>query len=251
MKKRLIIFWSVLCFTTTCSKTYASELPSAQSVLARCGGQFAGSAPAFNYYAEGTLTAGDTRRDSGAVLYQIKGIDKFRAEFNFSSGQESTIVNRGVGHRVHGNVRSKQAAWITDYFLPEVVPQLFCTENLGPNLKATSVGLESVSGRSVVRIAIHRKATGRPTDDIDYLASEVDLFIDADSFQVLKIKTWAFSPETPDNRSVFEIFLSDYRDVNGILLPFHISHYSNGQKLDDVVLNSVRTDQPLSDSLFE
>ena len=55
--------------------------------------------------------------------------------------------------------------------------------------------------------------------------------------------------ETPIGRVPTEIDFADYRDVNGIKLPFHISYvWLDGR--DSIVLNEIRTNVPIDEAKF-
>jgi hypothetical protein len=221
------------------------------AALGVCGATIAPAMATLNYYAEGTITPANVRKSPGAVIYKLKGMGRVRSDFNFPDRQESIVVNKGVGYRTRGSNSMREPLWATDFYLPEFVPQLLCAANLRADFSVIYKGADSVNGRPVYHFEVHETGGQNPTASIDYLTSEVHLYLDQASLQVVKVKTWAFSPETPDNRSVFEIYFDDFRNVSGLWLPFHITHFSSGKKLDDIVLNSVRTDLINPDSDFD
>ena len=43
----------------------------------------------------------------------------------------------------------------------------------------------------------------------------------------------------------------DYRDIEGHLVPFHVTVYAEGRKAEEFVWNSVAFDETLGDEIFE
>ena len=82
---------------------------------------------------------------------------------------------------------------------------------------------------------------------MESLISEYHLWIDQQSFVVLKTATYLFSPNAIENRSLWETFYSEYRTVNGILMPFHLDNFLSGQSFSTTTFSSIRIDDaPLS-----
>jgi hypothetical protein len=94
-----------------------------------------------------------------------------------------------------------------------------------------------------------------PTDstppDIEDLTSEVHIWIDQTSSLVLKIRTFDFSPETPQNRTPVDTFYGNYQQVGTSLVPFRLARYIAGQKDSDIVFTSVSLTASNPDSDFQ
>lgn len=118
---------------------------------------------------------------------------------------------------------------------------------------AEYIGTEMVEGHSVSHLRFHMAARGKSKhqDAVEELLSESHVFIDSATNRVVSIRTWVFSPETVENRSVWEAVYSDYRDVDGVLMPFHIQDHIAGQPHRETVLTSVQTDANISETDFQ
>ena len=78
----------------------------------------------------------------------------------------------------------------------------------------------------------------------------VTLFIDASTHLPVK-KTFSWRDPTDKQRNVEDEVYDKYRAVQGIMTPFSITRYYNGEMSYQRFLNSVSYDKGLSDSLFE
>ena len=86
---------------------------------------------------------------------------------------------------------------------------------------------------------------------VEAALSEYHVYVDKQSLVVLKTSSFVFSPTNLQNRSIWEAYYSDYRSVRGMLVPFHVENYLDGQKIQDMVFSDVQVGMPLSNAEFQ
>jgi hypothetical protein len=207
-----------------------------------------------SYYAEGEIALAGDGSLSQHIVWKTKGRDLFRQEVTEGENTIVSIVNRGHGSRTRKAVRTNLPEHATAYFRPEYIPALSCTIDRGrAGMVAEYLGQAVVVGETAdhIRFSIASNGKDKKIDDLENLISEYHVFISTVSHRVLATRTWVFSPEAVQNHSSWETFFTDYRDVNGVLMPFHIENRLNGQKVRDIVLSVVREDASISDNDFQ
>jgi hypothetical protein len=237
---------AMCCAAQTPAGTSTSQL-SVSTLLSTCSGNVLPSV--INLYLEATVTP--VGGSAGAAIIRIKGTDHFRIDYNMPARQYTSSIVAGAGFRLENGTKKTQPSFSTQFYRPEFLPALMCAWSLGNGTDARVLGQETLDGRQVYHLLFRATPKGTADDAFDGIASELHLFIDATTGMVVKSKQWAFSPHTIDNRSVFETTFDDYRPINGLMVPFHITHYSSGSKLDDVVVTSARTDLSFTEADFQ
>src|SRR5207249_3003952 len=103
--------------------------------------------------------------------------------------------------------------------------------------------------------AHHLRLSMLPTDstppEMEDLMSEIHVWIDQSSSLVLKIRTFDFSPETPQNRTPVDTLFGNYQQVSGAMIPFRLVRYIAGQKDSDIVFTNISLNASNPDSDFE
>jgi hypothetical protein len=95
-------------------------------------------------------------------------------------------------------------------------------------------------------------AAEKPAEQITILNAQnqgVTLYFDSLTHLPLK-KSFTWRDPTDKERNVEEEIYDNYRPVQGIMTPFSITRYYNGDMSNQRFLNSVNYNQSLSDSLF-
>ncbi len=102
--------------------------------------------------------------------------------------------------------------------------------------KAELIGMEQFDNRPVYNLQF--------TFEDDYV---VNYFMDASEFVVLKVR----STETEQGQTFkSEIIYRDYKDVDGVLIPYRIEMLVNGQVTQIFIINNVEFDVAVDDSIF-
>jgi outer membrane lipoprotein-sorting protein len=100
---------------------------------------------------------------------------------------------------------------------------------------AKLIGTEEVEGTETFKIKLEKE------DDITYY------FIDAENFVIIKLTNLV-----KVNESVIEseTYFSNYKEVNGIIMPFGMEQRSNGQSQSLVTIEEIEFDVEVDESIF-
>jgi outer membrane lipoprotein-sorting protein len=184
-----------------------------------------------------------------AVTITTKAKDRLR--YDLPDGR-STFVSQGEGTLVTKGERHSLPLWTTKYQRPEHIPALSMLGTYtDTQLNVVYVGQESVAGRLCHHIEIFAAPSDGTPPDTERLLSEYHAWIDAETFVLAKTRTYMFSTKIIENRSAVENTFNDYRLVSGMLIPFRITHFSNGSQLSETVLTDITFNVGVADSAFE
>ena len=191
---------------------------------------------------------------SAELILKSKGEAKIRWEMNSTGSQEAITINSGRGRSTRNGHGNALPTWQTKYARQEHFPAMLCVSELQrPNTNILYLGEETVENASAHHIKISAKSKGNSPrwDAAENVISEFHIFLDSQSFVVLKTMRYAFSPEAIENRSKLENYYSNYQQVNGTLMPFTITTFLDGQKLRVISFDHVQLDSVISDAEFE
>jgi len=203
---------------------------------------------------QGTASA-PGKSESRAFTIKAKGTNLFRLEAA-EPGQAPTVavVNRGRPSRQTREGWKGGPSANTRHRRADHIPALMLAQELlRADLSATYVGLEDVEGRGAHRIRLARVSStlGNELDQRLTKNSEMDVFVDAQTFLVVKL-SYVHLTETDWRRGLpMEIHYSDYRNLGGVLIPTFQRRVFNGQPLSDMRISSVAFNVGLADSEFE
>ncbi len=223
--------------------------PQAIALLSRCTATMGTFGRADTLLATGRLSYADGKSEPETIVIMSIGPDRVRREATKSSGRQVSIMNGMRGRINHGGLVDRLPYWQLKYARPEYIPAALCSYDLTrPLMSVVYVGLETVGHIQLfVPVQNQEKNLGR----FEPLISDFHLYLDAQTFTVVKTKTLAFSPNAIENHSDWETYYTEYRAVDRVLMPFRISNLLGGQKLWDIVFTSVQTNVPLAASNFE
>jgi hypothetical protein len=202
-----------------------------------------------DYTAIGTMTYYlDLNRNlQGSVRVRGKGLSQFRIDANLPSGirSESTDglttikTEDGLVQQLHSQSPLDPARLALPYLQLGVA-----LSSRGRNLLYK--GIVDVDGHSAHDIQVQHviaSALGQDSDMSAYLA--VDFFVDASTFQIVMMQ------DVIPNHLVRQIRYSDFRLINGVLLPFSISSSMHGQNMWLINLTDINFNSGLQDSDFQ
>jgi len=224
---------------------------AAQSVAALIRGM-----PVADVTLNGTVTriAGSDQQ-SGTVTLLAKGFSESRVDLNLSGGFRSEVRNSlsgfnqgnwigidGVAHAISLHNCFTDAGW----FFPALGTLAAVAGN--PKVVFSYVGLENSQQTPLQHIQAYTVSASLPEAQ---QLSTMDFYLDA---KTLLPSIIAFD-EHPDNDQTVDIAVavafSDYRNVNGAMIPFHIQRYVyNGLTLD-IQLASAGINSGIPDSQFK
>lgn len=196
--------------------------------------------------ATGTLTSFRTGTTSPLTM-KTHGTDYIRNEVGdfvfIRSGFSGKTRSGGKDHKIaYHSVAYKRAE-----HLPAL---LLLSEVESPTLQCILVGTETVNGV----VASHIRLSVVPPDSLDVqaedLISETHVWIDQQGL-VVKARIFIFSPQILQNRSPVDLYYSDYRQMDGFLVPFHISREIAHHKDSEIVFDSIDVKAKLSEADFQ
>ena len=197
--------------------------PRAVAILARCAAAM-GTHQLQDSYVAGTITPADPREPASTVVSSTKGLELVRHDVSDANGTRTMVVRFGKGHSVQAGTVRPLARSLAAYYIPEHVPALACSVvDLRPVMNLRYVGQEAVGPRTAHHLVLEMRSRNPRLADIVQLLSEYHVYIDTETFVVLKTTHFVFSPDNVENRSRWSAYYSDYRTVNGVLMPFHIT----------------------------
>jgi len=239
---------SLVLAQTTPTPQPVSRDTRALALLSQCATTM-GSAAILDTYGTGTLTPTNPSGPSATIVSRSKGT-KMRNDITRASGVQTFALGATGGWSTQQGNRTTMPYAAFAYPRPEYVPALACIiDPSRPNMNVALVGVEQVGGKA----AYHVKFNVSPSanDDSESAISEFHIFLDQQSFIVLKAQNYVFDPKALPNRSKWETYYSDYRTINGALMPFQIENYLAGQKVANITFNSVQINTGVPDSAFE
>lgn len=161
------------------------------------------------------------------------------------------IRNGSSGKTRYGGKDHELAPHILAYKRPENLPALLILSEIeSPSLNCVLLGSEMVNGAptSHIRLSV---APPDPRDAAaEDLISETHVWIDQQGL-VVKARVFNFSPQVLENRSPVDLYYSDYRLVDGFLVPFHIVREVDRQKDADITFTSIILNASLSPADFQ
>lgn len=103
--------------------------------------------------------------------------------------------------------------------------------------KITLAGKEDVSGKPAYKLKVEKKSGKTET-----------IYVDAASF--LEVKTVA-TRSMMGNEMEIETYTTDYRPVNGFLIPFNIDSKAEGNSIMTVTIDKAEGNVPVEDAIFK
>jgi len=193
-----------------------------------------------------TRTAGSDVQTGPATLYG-KGQNESRLNLNLSGGQRTEIRNYANS--------SPQGEWMASDGSPNAFAQFNCLTDAvwffpalsslasasDPNQTLSYVGLEMLNGASVQHL---RSIWFRQP------ISQTDFYLDATTLLPVSISLNVHADDDSSINIPVQVQFSNYQDVNGVFVPYHIQQVLNGSLLLDFTVSATAFNSGLSDSLF-
>ena len=208
-----------------------------------------------DYTASGTMPFGTTDQSSQVNLTIMEHRPfQFRMDANAPSGVTSLSID-------HGKAKTMVAdgGIFDSSTIPELSPDTLVFPHLllagavvSPFFTVLYKGVVEVGGHSAhdIRIQITLPDGIDPKGVIPELTA-TDVFVDSSTFQLLASRDTIHPIKNNQIGYPHEIQYSDYRSVNGVLIPFSITELFNSQQSRALHLNSMNFNSGLTDSQFE
>ena len=111
------------------------------------------------------------------------------------------------------------------------------------------IGKEDMEGTEVYKLKMVDKPKENVTDSVDVEEpAERYIYMDAENFVILKTK---MNKKMRGAEIEFETFQSNYKDVDGIIMPFSMETKMKGKTVNQISVDTVKFNVELNDSIFE
>jgi hypothetical protein len=167
------------------------------------------------------------------MLIQVQGTEIVQAY----DGVDAWMINPFMGGKDPVKMTEEQALEFKD--------QKFEDEFIDYKKKGhevTLMGNEEVEGVKCYKIQLIKNKNNDKED-----VTEVHYF-DAENF--VPILQVSYVRVGPDKGKEVKTYLSDYQDVNGLMMPFFIEQKMNGQSFQKITIEKAFTNEPMEDSMF-
>ncbi len=187
------------------------------------------------------------------ITMKSKGLRETRVELQMPKGANVRIVNQGQGAilRPDGSVKS---LFSNNTFAEHVnhVPALsILAEYANGNVNLLYQGVQQVQGQSEDVIEVDFVPNLDPVQAPHFASMSRTLFFVNQSTKLVdKIQSTPFYEGAAKDTFTEEVYLADYRSVNGLLVPFRQTVFINGNLDSDITFTSVNLNVGLSDAEF-
>lgn len=237
----LVLFAAALCQPPPVRDPQALAL-AAQSVAALAGGStvidvtLSGSV---------TRTAGSDVQTGTATLYG-KGQNESRLDLNLSNDQRTEIRNY---------VGTPQGEWIGPDGTPIPFAQFNCLTDavwFFPALSSLALASDSNQTLSYVGLETLNGASVQHLRSVWYgqQISQTDFYLDSTTLLPVSIGLNVHADSDSSLNIPIQVQFSNYQNVNGVLVPYHIQQSLNGSLLLDFAVDGAILNSGLADSLF-
>ncbi len=198
-----------------------------------------------------TLHQGDAVT-SYPITLKSKGLTETRVELQMTTGTNVRIINNGQGANVNpdGRIRILDTS-NTFYEHVNHIPLLsLLAEYAKGQVNLLYIGVQKIQDQSEDVVEIDFVPTDDPQQaEVFGKMSQTLFYVNQSTKLVDKIQS---TPSYEHNAATVtdELYLADYRWINGMLIPFHQSEFIDGKLLCDTVLDTVNINVGLSDADF-
>lgn len=152
-------------------------------------------------------------------------------------GTDAWMLNPLMGGKEPVKLPEEQAKEMTDQ---EVEDEFIDYKKKGHEVKL--LGKEEVDGTSCYKIELIKNKNNDKED-----VTEIHYF-DAENFVPIMTKSYARSG--PSKGQEAQTYLSDYQEVNGLMIPFSMETKSNGQTVQKMTFQKITINESVEDTLF-
>lgn len=191
---------------------------------------------------------------TGSVTLRGRGVAQFKLESSTPKGQLNWFVDWGNGavKNLDGSVATlpyQNAVNLGSFTLPSVALAAALQDS---TTSVIDFGVAAVNGAKLEQIRVQRKANAviDPNGMLTKMTVR-DYFFDPATAQLVLIRDSLVDPARSSESYTHEVSFSDYRNTNGLLVPYSISEQIAGQRTWSIQLTSIAFNQGLSDADFQ
>lgn len=265
MTRTLAVTLSLLAFSaialpqsvaTTPTSTATTSDPQALTLAAAAMAALTGGQQVSDVTLTGTATetAGATI-NSGTATFKAKGYWESRIDFGGSSHSEIRTLDSsgnptgawtgsdGVSHPMALHNVWTDGAW----FFPAFSSVSAASQ---PNVIAKYIGKETRNGSAVQHLEFFRNADPSLFANDLPRFSTVDVYLDAASNLPVTLTYYSYADNDANTNIATEIDFSNYQEVGGVGIPFHVQKLFSGNVIVDLQVLQASLNGGLSDSAF-
>lgn len=249
---------SILCLCATFGFSQTAKDPRAVATLTQVLNAAGGAAAiraVQDFTATGSITyywAGDEVR--GTATLRGKGISAFRLDAALPSGARSWFVLNGDGklRDTDGNVTDIPLHNALGLAALSVPLQRVAANANDASFSIYDKGVVQMGGQQFRQIRFEQPVPAKtdPDGSIGRLGT-FDLFIDPLSNLIVGLHDQTHPVVSMNIDIPRALYFSDYRSVNGVLMPFSISEWIGGQRVWSLQLTSITVNTGLTEADFQ
>jgi hypothetical protein len=211
--------------------------------------------PVSSIVATGTYTTfmADGSSSSVSLSLEVLGTQKFRRAVDLSDGTHVAIVNGATGWSV--SPKDTQGLSLSQLAGNkfEDLPVLALSEWLSsPSVQLQVIGTEVLGGTTLTHVSVAPKglsSTDAHLESVYEEASRCEIYFDSATSLPVRIR---YYDHPNDWREAFpvDLYLSDFRNVGGILMPFQSTRYVGNTQISATTWQTFALNAPVNDSDF-
>lgn len=202
--------------------------------------------------ASGTLSLGGNKPATFPIVMKSRGTEQLRSELTTPKGTRITIINDGAGKIVQpdGTVRWLDTENTVSQRVTQIPALSLLAEYQLPTVSTQYMGTANVNGSTadVIALGVYSATKATSAQSESQLTQKL-FYIDHSSSLILRMQEIHYSENGSDSDGV-EIRYSDYRSVQGVMVPFDQQTYANGKLVFDFSVSNVSFGVTLPDSDF-
>lgn len=191
--------------------------------------------------------------ESGSVVLKLKGGKESRVESDFGISRIEIRNDSPVpsGRWIGADAVSHALAFHNCLTPPAWFSPLSTVEaTLGTDMTLFYLGQETHNGVSVDHLRAYRNSSMKDPEGLTRRLTTVDVYLDSSSHFPTTVAFNIHPDNDAENDIATEIRFADYRNVNGLNIPFKIQRFWQGVLNLDLVVNAANVNSGLLESDF-
>lgn len=173
------------------------------------------------------------------MVMLMKNPNKIRVTYSFNGQEMVSVFDGEKGYMINPMMGSAEPVELTGEQLKQVQNNnAFQNQvvNYFNNGQITLEGTENVNNKPAFKLKVSEGAT------------PIYLFLDKDSYMLVKMTTVA---DQGGASMEVETYLSDYVDIDGVILPKKTTAMTNGMEAAVITFDNIEVNIPVEDSVFK
>jgi hypothetical protein len=160
---------------------------------------------------------------------------EFRYERPGPNGSVAVVSGHGKPAFIDGSNAGKSFVPMTIGNFPAHLPAVVLASELNnPKVQLEAIQRVTAGGAAAIQVS-----TDDETDEFTAKITRQDWYFDATTLLPMRVDYVTTNVNNLEDLASMTALLSDYRSQSGMLIPFHIVIYFNGQQIEDIVLSQV------------